>query len=141
MFIALILKQASGLAAGKGVFLPSTTEGAVAAATALLGEQRLLGDAGSEVVVEEHLEGEEVSILAFCDGSTAVPMPAAQDHKRALDGDKGNNTGGMGAYAPTPLIVPRQSAECHAILQVGVNLVLSAKLPCSLLVMLPDLLM
>jgi hypothetical protein len=76
------------------------------------------GAAGAEIVIEQFLEGEEVSILAFCDGNTAVGMPPVQDHKRALDGDHGLNTGGMGAYAPTPLISSYEYAECMAIVKV-----------------------
>jgi phosphoribosylamine-glycine ligase len=67
--------------------------------------KRAFGDAGNEVVIEELLIGEEASFLAFADGSTVVPMPPAQDHKRALDGDHGLNTGGMGAFAPSPSIL------------------------------------
>lgn len=94
----LVLK-ASGLAAGKGVVLPGSTDEAVGALHAMMRGGRL-GDAAREVVIEERLEGEELSVMAFCDGSRLAIMPGARDHKRLLDGDKGPNTGGMGAYAP-----------------------------------------
>src|SRR5207247_2165130 len=67
---------------------------------------RLFGDAGSRVVVEEFLEGEEVSFMALTDGTTVLPLASSQDHKRALDGDRGPNTGGMGAYSPAPVLTP-----------------------------------
>ena len=98
-----VVVKASGLAAGKGVFMPQTADEAVAAARAVLVE-RVLGEAGSEVVIEECLEGFEVSLLAFCDGTRVVPLPPAQDHKRAHEFDMGPNTGGMGAFAPTPFV-------------------------------------
>lgn len=90
--------KASGLAAGKGVFLPETAAEAEAILSSLL-SARTLGEAGAEVVVEERLAGEEVSILGFCDGACVKVMPPAQDHKRLLEGDRGPNTGGMGALA------------------------------------------
>lgn len=95
----LVIK-ASGLAAGKGVTVCTTLEEAEAALHRLMVE-RALGPAGAEVVVEERLEGEEVSLLAFCDGRTVVPMLPARDYKRLSDGDQGPNTGGMGGYAPS----------------------------------------
>ncbi|MCK6524993.1 phosphoribosylamine--glycine ligase [Myxococcota bacterium] len=95
--------KASGLAAGKGVTLPETLDEAEADLRRLMAEGAL-GGAGREVVIEDRLEGVEVSVLAFCDGATARLMPAAQDHKRLLDGDLGPNTGGMGAYAPAPFV-------------------------------------
>ena len=98
-----VVIKASGLAAGKGVVLPESTEEAVAFIKEIMLDSRF-GNAGNEIVIEERIEGPEVSVLAFCDGKTVALMPAAQDHKRALDGDKGLNTGGMGAYAPAPVL-------------------------------------
>ncbi|KAI9106270.1 phosphoribosylglycinamide synthetase [Phlyctochytrium arcticum] len=102
--------KASGLAAGKGVLLPETTAEAIDGLKSIMVDN-VFGTAGAEVVIEERLSGEEVSVLAFSDGYTIIPMPAAQDHKRALDGDKGLNTGGMGAYAPAPVYTPELAAE------------------------------
>ena len=107
-----VVIKASGLAAGKGVIVCDDRAQARAAVRAMLQDSQF-GDAGAEVLIEERLEGEEASILAFCDGDRAVLMPAAQDHKRALDGDLGPNTGGMGAYAPAPVVTQqvRENAE------------------------------
>ena len=98
-----IVVKADGLAAGKGVVVAMTTAEALAAVDAMM-EDKIFGDSGGRIVVEEYMSGEEASILAFVDGETIVPMPAAQDHKRIFDGDKGPNTGGMGAYAPAPAV-------------------------------------
>ena len=100
---APIVVKADGLAAGKGVVVAMTTEEANAAVEDMLSGNRF-GDAGSTVVIEEFMEGEEASLLAFVDGKTVVPMIASQDHKRIFDGDKGPNTGGMGTYAPAPVL-------------------------------------
>jgi len=97
-----IVIKASGLAAGKGVILPETLNEAKATLGSIL-VNKTFGEAGNEVVIEERLSGEEVSLMAFTDGKTIVPMLPAQDHKRLLDGDRGPNTGGMGAYAPAPI--------------------------------------
>lgn len=94
--------KASGLAAGKGVILPETLEEAAAVVHDMLLEERF-GDSGSTVVLEERLQGPELSVFAFCDGTNALIIPTAQDHKRLLDGDYGPNTGGMGAFSPSPL--------------------------------------
>ncbi|KAH8119908.1 bifunctional purine ADE1 [Phellopilus nigrolimitatus] len=97
--------KASGLAAGKGVLIPETIDDAVAGLRDIM-VSNVFGEAGSEVVIEEYLTGPELSILAFSDGYTVVPLPAAQDHKRIGEGDIGPNTGGMGAYAPAPAATP-----------------------------------
>ncbi|KAJ3324455.1 hypothetical protein HDV06_006866 [Boothiomyces sp. JEL0866] len=94
--------KASGIAAGKGVILPETLPEAIEGLKSIMLDAAF-GSAGSEVVIEERLEGEEVSVLAISDGYTIVALPGAQDHKRALNGDQGLNTGGMGAYAPAPV--------------------------------------
>jgi len=98
-----IVIKADGLAAGKGVIICQTYDEANEWINAMLIEGRF-GGAGSRVVIEEFLTGEEASILAFTDGQTIVPMPSSQDHKRALDNDQGPNTGGMGAYSPAPVV-------------------------------------
>ncbi|KAG6832526.1 hypothetical protein H0H92_000155 [Tricholoma furcatifolium] len=100
-----VVLKASGLAAGKGVLIPDTTEEAIAGLKEMM-EQRVFGDAGDEVVIEELLTGPEISVLAFSDGYTIVPLPAAQDHKRIGEGDTGLNTGGMGAYSPAGIATP-----------------------------------
>jgi phosphoribosylamine--glycine ligase len=97
-----IVVKASGLAAGKGVILcRNSAEGLNAVNTIM--KDKSFGEAGDQVVIEEFLEGQEVSVLAFSDGNTVLLMDSAQDHKAALDGDKGPNTGGMGAYSPAPI--------------------------------------
>jgi phosphoribosylamine--glycine ligase len=102
---APIVIKADGLAAGKGVTVAATLAEAYAAVDMALGEGRF-GAAGAEIVVEERLTGEEASFFALVDGSNALPLIAAQDHKRVGDGDTGPNTGGMGAYSPAPLVTP-----------------------------------
>ena len=99
---APIVIKADGLAAGKGVVVAQTKEEALEALDQIMGG--VFGAAGSRVVIEEFLVGEEVSLLAFCDGKTALPLPSAQDHKAVFDGDTGPNTGGMGAYSPAPIV-------------------------------------
>lgn len=93
------------MAAGKGVILPETKQEAIKGLESIMLNSEF-GSAGDQVVIEERLEGQEVSCLAFCDGYTVVPMPGAQDHKRVGNGDTGLNTGGMGAYAPAPCYTP-----------------------------------
>ncbi len=105
-----VVIKASGLAAGKGVILPQTKEEAAAALREML-VKHAFGRAGDQVVIEERLQGEEVSLLAFSDGQTLALMPPAQDHKRLLDDDQGPNTGGMGAYAPAPLCPPEMQTQ------------------------------
>lgn len=95
-----VVIKASGLAAGKGVIIPQSKEEAQKALREMMLD-RQFGEAGDEVVIEEFLEGDELSILTFSDGYTVRSLPPAQDHKRIFDGDQGPNTGGMGCYAPT----------------------------------------
>ena len=107
---APIVIKADGLAAGKGVIVAETLDAALSA----VDEMKNFGAAGDRIVVEEFMDGEEASILAFTDGETIIPMIAAQDHKRLNDGDEGVNTGGMGAYAPAPVVtaeVAERAAE------------------------------
>jgi phosphoribosylamine--glycine ligase len=100
-----LVVKADGLAAGKGVCVCRSTDEACAALDDIMRARRF-GEAGARVVIEECLEGEEVSLLALTDGETVLPLAPAQDHKRALDGDAGPNTGGMGAYSPAPIVTP-----------------------------------
>lgn len=104
---APIVVKADGLAAGKGVVVATTQAEAEAAIDMMFAGG--LGDAGSHVIVEEFLSGEEASLFALCDGETALPLATAQDHKRAFDGDEGPNTGGMGAYSPAPVMTPEMT--------------------------------
>jgi phosphoribosylamine---glycine ligase len=109
---APIVVKADGLAAGKGVVVAESVAAAEAAIEMILGGE--LGEAGAELVIEEFLAGEEASFFALCDGETALPLASAQDHKRAFDGDKGPNTGGMGAYSPAPIVDTAMSARVMA---------------------------
>ena len=106
---APIVVKADGLAAGKGVVVAPTEAEAVAAIDAMYGGAARFGEAGAPVVIEECLNGEEVTLFALCDGANALALGAAQDHKRVGDGDTGPNTGGMGAYRPPPALRPRSS--------------------------------
>jgi phosphoribosylamine--glycine ligase len=105
-----IVVKANGLAAGKGVVVAMEKQTAINAIDEMM-TQKIFGSAGTSIVIEEFLEGEEVSLLAFCDGKTAIPMLPVQDHKRIGDGDSGLNTGGMGTYTPTT-IYTQEMAEC-----------------------------
>ena len=100
---APIVVKADGLAAGKGVVVAMTKQEALDAIDEMMADHKF-GNAGARLVLEEYMEGEEASLLAFTDGKTIVPMIASQDHKRVFDGDEGPNTGGMGTYAPAPVM-------------------------------------
>ena len=105
-----VVIKADGLAAGKGVIIAESESEAVAGITKIMVD-RVFGESGSRIVIEEFLTGKEVSLLAFCDGKTVKPMVSAQDYKRIFDGNKGGNTGGMGSFAPSPLY-PAVADEC-----------------------------
>ena len=118
---APIVVKADGLAAGKGVIIAETVDKAEAAIDEIMGGR--FGEAGAEVVVEEFLTGEEASFFALCDGELALPLVAAQDHKRAFDNDEGPNTGGMGAYSPAPVMT---GAMCERVMDEIINPTLEA---------------
>ena len=103
--------KADGLALGKGVVIAETREEAVAAVKSMM-EDKIFGNSGNSIVIEEFLTGPEVSVLSFTDGKTMVPMVSSMDHKRALDNDKGLNTGGMGTIAPNPYYTADVAEEC-----------------------------
>ncbi|MBI3399123.1 MAG: phosphoribosylamine--glycine ligase [Deltaproteobacteria bacterium] len=107
--LPLVIK-ADGLAAGKGVIICKTREDAIDAIKLIM-EKKAFGEAGDRVIVEEFLKGEEVSFFAITDGKTVLSLPPCQDHKAIFDGDKGPNTGGMGAYSPTPIITAKLKQE------------------------------
>lgn len=107
---APIVVKADGLAAGKGVVVAATEEDACAAVDAMLVDS-VFGEAGQEIIIEDVLEGEEVSFFAIIDGSTCIPLASAQDHKAVGEGDKGPNTGGMGAYSPAAVMTPAVEAR------------------------------
>ncbi len=106
-----IVIKADGLALGKGVLICSTLEEALNGLNEIMVDKKF-GESGNKVVIEEFIEGPEVSVLSFCDGKTVVPMVSAQDHKRALDGDKGLNTGGMGTFSPSRIYTKELAKEC-----------------------------
>ena len=106
-----IVLKADGLALGKGVLICQTLEEAKAGVKEIMQDKKF-GTAGNRMVVEEFMTGPEVSVLAFADGETVLPMESAQDHKRALDGDQGTNTGGMGTFSPTVKYTPEVRAFC-----------------------------
>ncbi len=106
-----IVIKAEGLALGKGVIIPQSFEEARQGVLDIM-EDKQFGDAGNRIVIEEFLTGREISVLAFTDGKTLIPMCSAQDHKRALDNDEGLNTGGMGAYSPSPIYDAEMEKEC-----------------------------
>ncbi len=101
----LVIK-ADGLAAGKGVIVARTVEEGIAAIETIM-KEKAFGDAGNRVVIEDFMEGEEASFIAFTDGKTVLPLPTSQDHKPIFDDDKGPNTGGMGAYSPAPVVTDK----------------------------------
>jgi phosphoribosylamine--glycine ligase len=101
-----LVVKADGLAAGKGVFVCSTTEQALDAIERVMTREEFGASAGRQIVIEKRLEGQELSLMALVSGRTIVGLPPTQDHKRAFDGDTGPNTGGMGAYCPAPLATP-----------------------------------
>ncbi len=107
---ARVVVKADGLAAGKGVIVCSNREEAMQAVERI-GIEKEFGSAGNQIVIEERLEGPEASVLAITDGRTILTLPTAQDHKPAYDGDRGPNTGGMGAYSPTPLVTDEMLAK------------------------------
>jgi len=111
-----VVVKADGLAAGKGVLICETRDEASRAIDAMI-TQKVFGSAGERIVIEEFLEGEEMSVFALTDSKNVVLLPPAQDHKRILDGDRGKNTGGMGAYAPTPIGTPSlmKDIECTIV--------------------------
>ncbi len=116
-----IVIKADGLAAGKGVIIAETVEDAIAAAKDMLSGDSF-GDAGAEIVIEEFMDGEELSYFALADGKTILPLTSAQDHKRAFDGDTGPNTGGMGAYSPAHFIsVELEEKIIHRIIRPTVD--------------------
>ncbi len=106
-----IVIKADGLALGKGVFICENEKEAVFAIQQLM-QDKVFGNSGSRIIIEEYLTGPEISVLAFCDGETLVPLPSGMDHKRALEGDLGPNTGGMGVVSPNPVFSKTLAEEC-----------------------------
>jgi phosphoribosylamine--glycine ligase len=114
-----IVVKTDGLAAGKGVLICETLNDAMEAVDEIM-HARIFGDAGARVVIEEFLEGEEVSFIGLTDGKTVLPLASSQDHKRVSDGDTGPNTGGMGAYSPAPIITPDLHGQIMGTIMDGV---------------------
>ena len=112
--------KADGLAAGKGVEIPTSKQEAHESLRKIMVE-RPFGDAGDQVVIEEFLEGDELSVLTFSDGCNIRSLPPAQDHKRIFDGDEGPNTGGMGCYAPTRVASEQLIKDMDAIIQQTID--------------------
>ncbi|CAK4670700.1 unnamed protein product [Aphanomyces euteiches] len=123
-----VVIKASGIAAGKGVLIPTTKEETIEALKEVM-VSKAFGSAGDEVVVEEFMTGEEVSLLAFCDGQRVVAMPGAQDHKRIFDNDQGPNTGGMGVYAPAPCFDATAQKKCVEIVENTVQALAKEGMP------------
>lgn len=124
-----VVIKADGLAAGKGVIIPKDSHEASKALESIMADHEF-GEAGNSVVIEELLEGEEISILSFSDGKTILSLPPAQDHKRIGDGDTGPNTGGMGTYAPTPLVTKEQLEEIErTVLKPTIDGMAAEKMP------------
>lgn len=105
-----VVIKADGLAQGKGVIIAKTQEEAIAAITSIM-EEKIFGDSGKQVIIEDCLVGEEASILVLCDGENIIPLASSQDHKRIFDNDEGPNTGGMGAYSPAPVVTDKLMKE------------------------------
>jgi phosphoribosylamine--glycine ligase len=125
---APIVVKADGLAAGKGVVVARSIPEAETAIDRIFGGE--VGAAGAQIVVEEFLEGEEASFFALCDGESAIPLATAQDHKRAFDGDKGPNTGGMGAYSPAPVMTEEHVRRAmHDIVLPTIHVMKSLGMP------------
>ncbi len=115
-----VVVKAAGLAKGKGVIVCSSKEDAIKAVEQVMGDQKEFGEAGQTCVIEERLVGQEVSVLAFVDGRNIHVLDPAQDHKQAYEGDKGPNTGGMGAYTPTPLLNEKTLSQINATVLVPI---------------------
>jgi phosphoribosylamine--glycine ligase/phosphoribosylformylglycinamidine cyclo-ligase len=111
-----VVIKADGLAAGKGVILPTTQAEAKSALREIMIDAKFGPAAGRSVVIEEYLEGDEISVLTFTDGKTFKSLPPGQDHKRIFDGNKGPNTGGMGVYAPLPFVSPEVMQEIERVI-------------------------
>ena len=126
---AKVVIKADGLAAGKGVVVAANASEAHAAVDLMM-VHRAYGEAGDRVIIEECIEGEEASIMAFTDGDTVTPMPTCQDHKRVFDNDGGPNTGGMGAYTPVPAVPPEVAREAvEAVLKPAVHAIKDLGIP------------
>ena len=108
-----VVIKVDGLAAGKGVVLPANKDEAQQALSDIMIDGKF-GEAGTSIVIEEYLKGDEISVLTFTDGKTFQSLPAGQDHKRIFDGNQGPNTGGMGVYAPVSFVTPEQMRDIES---------------------------